>query len=51
MAAIYIENEIRDCVITCPDFFSTKERQALIDAAALSGLNVIAAAYSYKSLF
>jgi len=35
------ETAIRDCVITAPDFFSTKERNALADAAALAGLNVL----------
>ena len=35
------ETPIRDCVITVPDFFTTKERNALLDAASLAGLNVL----------
>jgi len=32
---------IRDCVLTVPDFWTTKERRALLDAAELAGLNVL----------
>merc|ERR1719499_2710733 len=34
-------SEIKDCVLTVPDFYTTKERQALLDAATLAGLNVL----------
>lgn len=42
-AVFFLESEtpIRDCVITVPDFFTTKERNALLDAASLAGLNVL----------
>eukprot|EP00455_Lapot_gusevi_P038029 TRINITY_DN4264_c0_g2_i1.p1 TRINITY_DN4264_c0_g2~~TRINITY_DN4264_c0_g2_i1.p1 ORF type:complete len:890 (-),score=423.85 TRINITY_DN4264_c0_g2_i1:69-2738(-) len=33
--------EVKDCVITVPPFFTNKERQALLDAADLAGLNVL----------
>jgi len=55
-AVKYLESKtpVRDCVITVPDFYSTKERRALLDAAGLAGLNVLsvinensAAALSY----
>jgi hypoxia up-regulated 1 len=32
---------IRDCVVTVPDFWTTKERRALLNAADLAGLNVL----------
>lgn len=41
MAHIDSSSMIRDCVITVPDFWTTKERKALLNAAELSGLNVL----------
>lgn len=35
------ESVVRDCVITVPAFFSHRERQALLDAAEIAGLNVL----------
>jgi len=35
------EQAVKDCVITVPEFMSQNERQALIDAASLAGLNVL----------
>lgn len=32
---------VKDCVITVPEFFTQKERQAMLDAAELAGLNVL----------
>ena len=33
---------LRDAVITVPPYFGQAQRQALLDAAALAGLNVLA---------
>lgn len=35
------EQPVKDCVITVPEYFSQNERQALIDAAEMAGLNVL----------
>jgi len=41
MAYLDSSSFIRDCVITVPDFWTTKERRALQNAADLAGLNVL----------
>ena len=41
MAEKETEGEIKDCVITVPEFWSYKERQALLDASQMAGLNVL----------
>merc|ERR1719471_2529763 len=41
MAYLDSSSLIRDCVITVPDFWTTKERSALLNAADLAGLNVL----------
>ena len=33
--------DLKDCVITVPEFWSYKERQALLDASQMAGLNVL----------
>ena len=40
IAQSYTDGEVSDCVITVPEFWSSKERQALKDAAQIAGLNV-----------
>ncbi|KAL9702411.1 hypothetical protein quinque_005929 [Culex quinquefasciatus] len=40
-AAKELKTQINDCVITVPSFFTNAERQALLDAAGISGLNVL----------
>ncbi|EGC31759.1 hypothetical protein DICPUDRAFT_156336 [Dictyostelium purpureum] len=54
MATAYIGSSVKDCVITIPPFLNQQQRQALLDAADLAGLNVLsliqdvnAAALSY----
>jgi len=32
---------VRDCVITVPEFFTQKQRQAMLDAADIAGFNVL----------
>lgn len=41
MAEKETEADIKDCVITVPEFWSIKERQALLDASQMAGLNVL----------
>ena len=36
-----LKTQINDCVITVPSYFTNAERKALLDAAAISGLNVL----------
>lgn len=36
-----LKTQINDCVVTVPSFFTNAERQALLDAASISGLNVL----------
>lgn len=36
-----LKTQINDCVVTVPSFFTNAERQALLDAANISGLNVL----------
>ena len=38
--------KIRDAVVTVPSFFTARQRQALIDSAALGGVNVVALMHS-----
>uniref|UniRef100_T1PDV7 Hsp70 protein n=1 Tax=Musca domestica TaxID=7370 RepID=T1PDV7_MUSDO len=33
--------QVNDCVITCPVYFTNAERKALLDAAQITGLNVL----------
>ena len=41
MAEKETESDIKDCVITVPEFWSYKERQALLDSSQMAGLNVL----------
>lgn len=41
MAEKETEADIKDCVITVPEFWTYKERQALLDASQMAGLNVL----------
>eukprot|EP01083_Nonionella_stella_P010441 29755_1 len=41
MAEKELGADIKDCVITVPEFWSYKERQALLDASQMAGLNVL----------
>lgn len=36
-----LKTQINDCVITVPSFYTNAERQALLDAAGICGLNVL----------
>ncbi|XP_055592925.1 heat shock 70 kDa protein 4L isoform X2 [Uranotaenia lowii] len=36
-----LKTQINDCVITVPSFFTNAERQSLLDAAGIAGLNVL----------
>lgn len=36
-----LQAQVNDCVITCPVYFTNCERQALLDAAQIAGLNVL----------
>uniref|UniRef100_A0A182YE12 Uncharacterized protein n=1 Tax=Anopheles stephensi TaxID=30069 RepID=A0A182YE12_ANOST len=36
-----LKTQINDCVITVPSYFTNAQRQALLDAANISGLNVL----------
>uniref|UniRef100_T1D3U1 Putative heat shock 70 kDa protein 4 n=1 Tax=Psorophora albipes TaxID=869069 RepID=T1D3U1_9DIPT len=36
-----LKTQINDCVVTVPSFYTNAERQALLDAAGISGLNVL----------
>ncbi|CAG4940610.1 unnamed protein product [Colias eurytheme] len=40
-AAIALQTPINDCVISVPSYFTNAERNALLDAAAIAGLNVL----------
>ena len=37
----HAKTSIKDCVITCPPFFSARQRYALLNAASIAGLNVL----------
>ena len=36
-----LQAQVNDCVIACPVYFTNSERQALLDAAQIAGLNVL----------
>uniref|UniRef100_A0A1B0BH99 Heat shock 70 kDa protein 4 n=1 Tax=Glossina palpalis gambiensis TaxID=67801 RepID=A0A1B0BH99_9MUSC len=36
-----LQAQVSDCVIACPFYFTNAERQALLDAAKIAGLNVL----------
>ncbi len=40
-AEIFLEQEVKDVVITVPAYFNNEQRQATIDAGRIAGLNVI----------
>ncbi|XP_050303566.1 heat shock 70 kDa protein 4 isoform X2 [Anthonomus grandis grandis] len=40
-ASIALQTPINDCVISVPSYFTQSERKALLDSAAISGLNVL----------
>lgn len=40
-AAVALETQIYDCVITVPSYFTNSERKALQDAAGIAGLNCL----------
>lgn len=41
ITAAFGQAGVRDCVLTVPSFYTQHERMALLDAAALAGLNVL----------
>lgn len=41
IAASALQTQINDCVISVPSYFTNSERNALLNAAAISGLNVL----------
>ncbi|XP_073964045.1 heat shock protein 70Cb isoform X2 [Choristoneura fumiferana] len=41
IAATALQTQINDCVISVPSYFTNAERNALLDAAAIAGLNVL----------
>ncbi|XP_030032471.1 97 kDa heat shock protein isoform X2 [Manduca sexta] len=41
IAAIALQTQINDCVISVPSYFTNAERNALLNAASISGLNVL----------
>ncbi|CAG9791940.1 unnamed protein product [Diatraea saccharalis] len=41
IAATALQTQINDCVISVPSYFTNAERNALLNAAAISGLNVL----------
>ncbi|XP_026331704.1 97 kDa heat shock protein-like isoform X2 [Hyposmocoma kahamanoa] len=40
-AAVALQTQVKDCVISVPSYFTNAERNALLDAAAIAGLNVL----------
>lgn len=40
-AAVALQTQIYDCVITVPSYFTNAERKALLDAAGIAGLNCL----------
>lgn len=36
-----LQAQVNDCVLTCPSYFTNAERKALLDSAAIAGLNVL----------
>lgn len=41
ISANALQTQINDCVISVPSYYTNSERKALLDAAAISGLNVL----------
>ncbi|XP_026764981.1 97 kDa heat shock protein isoform X2 [Galleria mellonella] len=41
IATTALQTQINDCVISVPSYFTNAERNALLDAAAIAGLNVL----------
>lgn len=41
VAANALQTQVNDCVISVPSYFTNAERKALLDAAAIAGLNVL----------
>nr|QTA73203.1 heat shock protein 70 [Monochamus alternatus] len=41
VAATALQTPINDCVISVPSYFTNNERKALLDSAAIAGLNVL----------
>ncbi|KAJ0179301.1 hypothetical protein K1T71_005013 [Dendrolimus kikuchii] len=41
IAATALQTQINDCVISVPSYFTNTERNALLEAAAIAGLNVL----------
>ncbi|XP_025830868.1 heat shock 70 kDa protein 4 isoform X2 [Agrilus planipennis] len=40
-SATALQTQVNDCVISVPSYYTNNERKALLDAAAISGLNVL----------
>ncbi|XP_052738179.1 97 kDa heat shock protein [Bicyclus anynana] len=40
-ATVALQTQVNDCVISVPSYFTNAERNALLDAAAIAGLNVL----------
>ncbi|KAF7278431.1 heat shock protein 70Cb isoform X2 [Rhynchophorus ferrugineus] len=40
-ATVALQTPVNDCVISVPSYFTNNERKALLDSAAISGLNVL----------
>lgn len=38
-AAVALQTQVKDCVISVPSYFTNAERNALLDAAAIAGKN------------
>ncbi|XP_045459661.1 97 kDa heat shock protein [Melitaea cinxia] len=41
IAATALQTQVNDCVISVPSYFTNAERNALLDAASIAGLNVL----------
>lgn len=41
VSANALQTQINDCVISVPSYYTNSERKALLDAASISGLNVL----------
>lgn len=40
-SAVALQTQVNDCVISVPSYYTNRERKALLDAASISGLNVL----------
>ncbi|KAF2880978.1 hypothetical protein ILUMI_25194 [Ignelater luminosus] len=40
-SAVALQTQVNDCVISVPSYFTNNERKALLDSAAIAGLNVL----------